>query len=57
VARGFVVGGPWRVEVRALVEEGADIPGANRAFFLAADKSGPAGAGVKGNGQKCIIKL
>jgi len=34
--------------VRALVEEGADIPGANRALFLPADKSGPACAGGKG---------
>jgi len=30
------------------VEEGADIPGANGAFFLPADKSGPACAGGKG---------
>jgi len=36
------------VEVGALVEEGADFPGAFRAFFLTADENGTAGAGGKG---------
>ena len=36
------------MEVGAFVEEGADFPSAFRAFFLAADKNGPAGAGGKG---------
>jgi len=35
------------VEVRAFLEEGADIPATNGAFFLAADKNSAAGAGGK----------
>jgi hypothetical protein len=41
------------VEVGALVEEGADFPGAFRTFFLAADKNSTAGAG--GKGRKAAI--
>jgi hypothetical protein len=41
------------VEVGAFVEEGADFPGAFRAFFLAADKNSAAGAG--GKGRKATI--
>ena len=36
------------MEVGAFVEEGADFPVAFRAFFLAADENGTAGAGGKG---------
>ena len=41
------------MEVGAFVEEGADFPGAFRAFFLAADKNSAAGAG--GKGRKAAI--
>ncbi len=41
------------MEVGALVEEGADVPGAFGAFFLAADENGTAGAG--GKGRKAAI--
>jgi len=41
------------VEVEAFVEEGADFPGAFRAFFLAADKNSAACAG--GKGRKAAI--
>ena len=36
------------MEVGAFVEEGADFPGAFRAFFLSADKNSATGAGGKG---------
>ncbi len=35
------------MEIGAFVEEGADKPGAFRAFFLAADENSTAGAGGK----------
>ena len=45
------------MEVGAFVEEGADFPGAFRAFFLAADENGTAYAGGKGREATIITSF